>query len=564
MVFCRFVKSVVGSSLHSLCILVQSAIMMIIAYLATIFLSIFSTAVMSYIAMATPIGPWIAPTLALISLLAAHMLPQRIAPSHKMIALCIAGGSIGGIMATAVGFYFPTLYFLHQSQFNALMARPLLFWAVLSGISFAASIFGLAIANMFEHQLLDTQKLPFAVGQIVHTLLATGNSVRRAVQLAIGFVSTIFFCGVQTTLAGWGPWVPRIYTAVSKRTFNFFVIPRLVLRFDQLPMLLAIGFIAGHVIALPLFVGLLSRLLVAEPVNKLFFPTLGAYDFTMAFCSGLVLSGAIISFYGLYTRWRKNKKNNHKKTFSFISLWHTLVQAVSGQAIELICMLAILVTMLSLAGFSWVAQLFVIGASAIASYQIIVIAGKIGLATMGRFATFVMVPALLLFGCNGLQVTIISTLVGVAGGVGTDVLFGRKMGQLSNLSQKTVRKFQLLGIISSCLAIGIVVWLLIDQFGLGSPELFAQRAQARALLINCTHFNYYVLGVGMAFGVLLRQLRVNGLLVLGGLLMPIDYSLALIIGGFMSHYLIDQKSGEPFWSGVFAANSIWMLLQALF
>lgn len=137
------------------------------------------------------------------------------------------------------------------------------------------------------------------------------------------------------------------------------------------------------------------------------------------------------------------------------------------------------------------------------------------------------------------------------------------MGQLSNVPDALVHRFQMIGIVVSSLAIGIVVWLLVHQFGLGSPELFAQRAQARALLLDCTSFNYYVLAIGMIFGLVLHQFHINELLVLGGLLMPIDYSLALIVGGFISYYLIDQKEGEPFWSGVFAANSIWMLVQAL-
>lgn len=560
--------------MHSLAILVHSQSnisihrcrgkSMILAYVSTILLSLFSTAVLGYISIATPIGPWIAPTLALMCLLVSHVLPKRIAPDSNTIALCVGGGSVGGILATGVGFYFPTYYFVDPVGFNALMATPYLFCFYLSTISLASALFGLLIANMCEHQLIDTQELPFAIGQMVHAMIFAGDQMRKAWQLGIGFISTLTFCMAQVSINGYGPFIPREVTVLSKQSISLFTVPRLKLNFDQLPMLLAIGFIAGHLIAIPLLIGLLTLLFIAEPVNHYFFKDLVCHDFTMAFCSGIVLFGALSSIYSLYARWRKNKAKPTESTdFSFESLHQRFLHSVAGKALQLCIIVALVIAMLTYTHFSFLSQLFIIIATAVSSYQIIVIAGKIGLATMGRFATFVMVPALLLFGVDGVQATIISTFVGIAGGVGTDLLFGRKMARMSNISDKTMHRFQLLGIITSSLAIGVIVWLLVNQFGLGSPELFAQRAQARALLLGCTHFNYYVLGIGMIFGLILHQFKINELLVLGGLLMPIDYSLALIAGGFISYYLMDQKEGEPFWSGVFAANSIWMLLQAI-
>ncbi len=536
---------------------------MILAYISTIFLSIFSTAVLGYISMATPIGPWIAPTLALMCLLVSHLVPARLVPDRTTIALCVAGGSVGGILATGVGFYFPTYYFVNQAEFKALMDNPPLFCLFVSGISLSSALFGLLIANMFEEQLMVTQQLPFAIGQMVQAMIFAGDQLKKAWQLGIGFMSTLLFCISQTSLAGFGPFVPRELTLFAGKSAHLFSIGRLTLRFDQLPMLLAIGFITGHLIAIPLFVGLLTLIFLVGPINKLYFSHVDCHDFAMAFCSGIVLFGAISSVYSAFARWHKNRGKN-SSSLSQVAVWyHALKRTLMSKIVQVVLIVGLLVVMLTVTGFSWPLQLFVISATGVAAYQIIVIAGKIGLATMGRFATFVMVPALIFFGASGLQATLISTLVGIAGGVGTDLLFGRKMSQLSNIPDALVRRFQLIGIIVSSLAIGIVVWLLVHQFGLGSPELFAQRAQARALLLDCTSFNYYVLALGALFGLILHQFHINELLVLGGLLMPIDYSLALIVGGFISYYLIDQKEGEPFWSGVFAANSIWMLVQAL-
>ncbi len=74
-----------------------------------IILSVFSTAVMAYISMATPIGPWIGPTLALL----AAILFKLFGLQKNLIkeqSLAVSAGSIGGILATAFGFTYPTLY----------------------------------------------------------------------------------------------------------------------------------------------------------------------------------------------------------------------------------------------------------------------------------------------------------------------------------------------------------------------------------------------------------------------------------------------------------------------
>lgn len=43
--------------------------------------------------------------------------------------------------------------------------------------------------------------------------------------------------------------------------------------------------------------------------------------------------------------------------------------------------------------------------------------------------------------------------------------------------------------------------------------------------------------------------------------MPIDYSLPLIFGGLSASLVKNKEDYFPFWSGVFAANSLWMLLK---
>jgi len=222
-----------------------------------------------------------------------------------------------------------------------------------------------------------------------------------------------------------------------------------------------------------------------------------------------------------------------------------------------------LVAFLSYFAFPWYVQCFLVICTVITTYQIAAIAGRIGLALLGRFATFVMVPAMLMFNIDYVQIVFIATFVEIAGGVAADVLFGRKLAQLSDISHATMRKYQLLGLVVASICIGAVFWLLINHFGLGSPELFAYRAQSRQLLIQAQHFDYMVLLLGALFGMLLQKIHLNPMLVLGGLLMPLDITLGLVAGGFLALMSADNEEWYPFWSGVFASNSLCMLLRAI-
>ena len=120
-----------------------------------------------------------------------------------------------------------------------------------------------------------------------------------------------------------------------------------------------------------------------------------------------------------------------------------------------------------------------------------------------------------------------------------------------------------MGLLISSACVGVVFWLLVRHFGLGSAQLFAYRAQSRQLLIHAKHFNYGVLAIGACFGFLLKRFKCNPMLVLGGLLMPINITLGLVVGGLFALLPKDREEWYPFWSGVFAGNSIWMLIRTI-
>lgn len=524
----------------------------------TILLSIFSTSVMAYISLATPIGPWIAPTLVLLALLLSKIFLISDNQLNRTLVLATAGGSVGGIIATAFGFSFPTLFFLDAAVFNQWLSSPFYFITVLGALSFAAGSFGYLIASHLHESLLIKQQLAFPIGQLTHKLISAGNSMRKAYELTAGFASTFIFFLFQDgfyTFQGVG----RTVSVLTPHALGLLYVPALNLRLDTLPMLISIGFVTGHVIALPLAVGALAKIVVIEPVHHYFFATLTSESFVLAFCSGIVLIGALQSFFDLPKMVRTGITTIKTKNVS--SSYFTAIR--SYISLESIFIGGFIVIFLSLFKFSFLSQLYLLIGSFLCAYNILLIAGKMGLAPLGRFATFVMVPALLLFGIDAIKVTFIATFVEVCCGVAADLLFGARMGQLAQIDYQEIRRYQLLGLLVSSCTIGIIFWLLIGHFGIGSEILIAQRAQARALLVTAHQFDWYVLALGMLFGWLLKKIKVNAVMVLGGLLMAPNISIALILGGVLALLVKNREEWEPFWSGVFATNSIIELVKTI-
>jgi hypothetical protein len=402
------------------------------------------------------------------------------------------------------------------------------------------------------------EQLAFPIGELVHKMIAAHNQIKKTYELMVGFFGTTVFCFLQDGLFSFKGIIAKAFTLIPAFQVAIFQFP--LIRFDMMPLFWAVGFVTGHVIALPLALGAVSKIIVVDPLNTLFFSTIVSGEFVLAFCSGMVLSSAIVGFVGMPTLVIQAA---HKITAGRQNVAALTNRLSRTDFFEMCIVFALMICFLTYFSFSVGAQAYVILFTFICAYQIAVIAGKIGLAQLGRFATFVMVPAMFIFKLDFVQIVFIATFVEVCGGVTADVLFGRKMALLANIERNKVKMYQYLGLLISALCIGAIFWLLISHFGLGSADLFAPRAQARQLLINAQSFNIYVVVIGFIFGFILKYIHMNPMLVLTGLLMPINYSIGLILGGLLTFLTKNKEEWYPLWSGIFAANSVWILIKTL-
>jgi hypothetical protein len=529
-------------------------IISIITIIVSILFSLLSTVVIGYIALATPIGPWMEMTLVLLGTLFFNLIFSKVSQAHKVQALAFstAAGGIAGAVAMACAFSFPTLYFLDPNLFNTWMSNPFTFIALLAALVIAAGSFGIAIGMWCQPSLMQNPDMVFPIGQMVYNMIAIQNQTKKALQLAFGAASALFYCLVQTFTA----LLPARLTLLPAYHLAAFDIPLVTTRTDMIPMFWAIGFTTGHVIAIPLLVAVITRIFLVDPIHHFWFANLSSTDYILAFGAGMAIQGALLGLIDIPKILKKSFKNLFASTQSN--------QTASKKTKGYLLLILLSLVFLTYFSFSIPAQVYLLLCTALCTYQLLVIAGRLGIAPLGRFATFVMVPGLILFGFNAMQVTIVATFVEIAGVVAVDMMFGQKVAQLADISKKKMLVYQWLGLLISAFAIGVIFLLLINHFGLGSPELIASRAQSRAVLVHAFNFNYWVMILGFIFSYSLKFIGVNPTLVFGGLLMGLDTSLMLIAGGLSTYLVKDKEEHYPFWSGVYATNSLWIFIKMLF
>ena len=531
----------------------QGLYMKVLQVFFLIVFSLFSSFVMSYIALATMIGPWMGPTLILLGLIITSTV--RHFSSHDML-LPVIGGSLGGIIATCVSFSFPTYYFIDKDFFMEWASRPVPFIAVLAMLCMAAGFFALWIVSLVQKHLLEQQKLPFPVGKLVYDVSVSADSSSSKNQLITGVVGTTAYLMASIWLQAKTAWYTGSLYLLRSCRIGMVSIPSIKLDMSLFPMFVSIGFIAGHLMTIPLLIGALARITVVDTMHSVWFAHLADSDFMLPFCSGIVVIGAVLSIVETPKKlWQFLTTAQHGSVTAF-----SLKNYASGLAL---LALVLCISVFSYFKFSFVSQIYALIFTAVCTYQMVVIAGKIGMTLLGRFATFIMVPGLFLFSFTGMQATVIATFVELCGGTASELLFGRKTAELAQLDEKQVTYAQVLGIIIGSCAVAVAFWFLITHFQLGSEQLFAQRAQGRALVIQAGTFDMTVLALGACFGLVLHLLKINSMLVLGGLLMSLSMIVPLVLGGLLSFCVSKKERFEPLCSGMYATNSIWMIIWAL-
>ncbi|MGA9530411.1 MAG: OPT/YSL family transporter, partial [Candidatus Babeliales bacterium] len=386
----------------------------------------------------------------------------------------------------------------------------------------------------------------------VYSMIVKGSDRDQSIKAGSGFIAS-FLCSIaQNGIGAFKGVIPKKYALTLWAQLN------ISLPLYVWPMLWAVGFVAGEVLFYPLAVGLISRLGVMHMLTWWYQVDMSD-QLMLGFCSGIVVGSSLLGIIRYVAHCSLDRVTEQ---------W-TCCGAFLRASLRIASPYLFLVTGCTIGlfwylHFSLPAQLYLMSMTCLCVIPMVSIAGKIGLAQLGRFATFVMVPAMVLFQVTPLQLVMISLYVELVTGVTVDLLCGRKLGLMLAVDMQQMRTYQLFGLVVSSLCVSVVCWFLVSHMQLGSDQLFAHRAQARALLIGASHFDVKMVSLGMVYGALLPYLSVSPMLVLGGMLMPPSISLGLMAGALISLASSQREQWYPFWLGVFSGDSLGMIVSALF
>lgn len=543
-------------------------------------LTVLSAAILSYISIATMVGPWIAPTLVLMIGIILKLRKGSSKPSlvqQTILIQAIAAG--GGAIATGIGFALPALYFLDPATFTRWVNDHSHFYTIISLMCLSAGCFGILFGRLFSKKITENKSLPFPVSQFTYQAATSQTDIKREHLFLSGTISAIGISFLRDGLL-------RFQGIIPKEIHFFQQILGKELSFSIWPTLWAIGYTTGISVTLPLLVGVASKYLILDPLNYhstylsfSIFQPFSHITFATAFCAGLVLAEVSL---GIISQIKKIKPFIHnylvnlsslvatiKKVFkpaprdtSAPSHWKHLSLAIA--TIEPLIALISFFFLFSYFEFSLIEQASFLAFAGIATYEICHIGCEIGLVQYGRFSVFVMIPMILLFRINFIQITAVCVFFNICAATASDFLFDSKTGSYCNMDKSKLHLAQWLGLLATSLTIGLILHLLFTQLELGSAQFFAHRGRSKALLITSLNFNYYVVGIGLVYGLVLKRFKISPTMTLGGIIMPNNITIGLVIGGVISYVTRKMQIDLlPFFSGIFASETLWIIMTLL-
>ncbi|MGB8468454.1 MAG: hypothetical protein WCE21_05645 [Candidatus Babeliales bacterium] len=473
-----------------------------ITLLLTFLLTILATTIMSYVSLITPVGPWIAPIL----IVCARMLMQwHVRCNESRVATvgyAVAGASAGGIIATACAFSLPAFYYNDPTLVTQLMAQPVLLWGLLVALIGCAAFIGYVCAQWYE-STDAVRTLPFALSKLHATMI---HDAWSPMQIRRGIIGSVLMVTGELTRM-----LLCVQVSPLRSTGVLF------------PIVIAVGYVAGHLLLVPVAVGLSMKLVMQ--LN-------GVESALMSVGAGMVIAATVQTMGAmLFTMVGGIKK------VRYLNFVHYLRKVCVANVMH--GALGVLLCVPVLFGGTLMQAAYVVGATGIAAYCLVTIAGAAGVAPLGRFATFAMVPAVLLFSFTQVQGLLVAVWIEIVGGVCADLMISRKMGQLLTLDATRVKQYQVWGLCLSVLCMATLCVLLPASLGIDTIAAYASRARARALLVQAPAYALqpvHAVG-GFLWGIVLHMMRVNVLLAFSGLLMPVASSVGLLLGSCGAYWM---------------------------
>lgn len=504
----------------------------------SIILSFFSVCMMSYIAMAVIMAPWVAPVVAVVIMVFALQF-IRAEWFKKYVIISIAAGSVGGMVGMCLGLTWPSLYFLHEDMFLLWMKTPWKFAGRVALLVLSAGSFAFLIAHFVRKHLIVEHKLPFPMSRLVHDIVFADNKKHSFIMLLHGVVVS----------SSW-----NIFAWIARNSLRAYAT-----EFQAIPVLLSIGFVAGQSITVPLFIGMVTRVSVLSLINDTYFPTVQHQEFILTFSAGMLL--AVLAMGIMFLAKSIYAKESLLKS-DFVLLVYRAIQN-KFYVISFITSLIACAITLYVWDVSFVQQIYIFLTLFFLCNAVAMILGRVGVIDIQGFISFMILPFTYLFFASSYSVLFVIAFATVCLGLVVDLLFSYKLAHLAKIPHMTMLYYQVIGFVVAASSVGFILWWYIDSLKLGSSYLLAQQALSQELFITFSNYNYNILGLGFIITFMLYFICTDLLVIIGGFVMPVTMSFWFVLAGSVSYLIERRKIYFPFCFGIYAFHSVWMVVRAV-
>ncbi|HSW76257.1 MAG TPA: hypothetical protein VLG50_04405 [Candidatus Saccharimonadales bacterium] len=490
---------------------------------------------MSYLAMSTQLGPWVAPVFVIVCMvLAMPLVPRSWFKEHVIVT--IAAGSIGGMVGTALGLTWPSFYFLHEHAFAQSIKSPMIFAGTISLFVLTAGMLAFLIVYLFKDHLIVRKALPFPMSRLVHDIVYIDKEKSSQSMMTQGIIAS----------TAW-----NIFLYAQRVWLHPYA-----MQLHMIPMLISIGFVAGEQSAIPLLIGMASRKLALYGLRNNFFLQYSDTEFIIRFCSGILIA-LFLARVGLLISERKQIR----ATSDFFVM---LKRLYTNYYLRIFFIVAILGSLLFLHAWniSWVLLLYVFIFLLFLCYNAAYMVGVVGVIELGLFVWLIVLPLADIYTVASTSVVAVAVFCMICIGMVVDLMFSNKLAYLSNIAYSKIIKYQLLGFIVAVISSGLIMWWYTYSFKLGSLPLTAQSAQSFDLMIFTGQYKHRVVLSGMLFGFIIRKIVAEPFTVIGSMLMSTATTFWLVLAGAFSYFVKKDEKFYPFWFGVYASHALWIMILA--
>ncbi len=503
--------------------------------LAAIFASIFSTGMMGYLSMSTQLGPWIAPIfIVVVMLLVRPYLQQKFALKYS-IAI-ITASSLGGMIGMCLGFSFPSFFFLHQKIFKTWLASPIYFSCIVASFIIAAAIYAFVLGYIFRHYFLVEMDRKFPMSQLVYDVLYGTNAVQVKFLTIVGIVISFIMNRV----------VAFAHVASTTRLAHI----------NMYPLLASVGFISGQAVAIPILIGLMTRVLTFRLIHIYIPSTMTDQSLVITFSIGMLIAWFILNSNVIFL---KKSDNKYWRTHSF------LLQIIKQKWFWICCLFAVMTSFLLL--WYWNLSIFIVliilmMVMLLALYGVDIIS-TIGIIEVNTYVSFVLFGMIYFIPTTMASMIAVSVLATLCIGIVINLLFSYKLANLADVDYRFVTKYQIIGVVTSIIFSGILFWYFCTSFSIQSYSVLAQKTYQFEDLVKFSEYKPKIILAGILYGAVLHYISGELLAIIGGILMDPIVAAVLVASGAFANMIKNREKIYPVFLGIYAGHMLWLLLTSL-